>query len=129
MSPFFVLKKGDIFLIWKKNNFTTIKSGLSNEKSYKFRWKMVTIFLKVHNCSVPSQTLWFIPLVVILCFLTPVFMGSFWFVYDIILIAILIWQLRYTYKKMKFEETTLHEQKDAENKKDTIDLEHDDSAR
>lgn len=56
-------------------------------------------------------------------------MGSFWFVYDIILIAILIWQLRYTYKKMKFEETTLHEQKDAENKKDTIDLEHDDSAR
>lgn len=75
------------------------------------------------------RTLWFIPLVVILCFLTPVFMGSFWFVYDIILIAILIWQLRYTYKKMKFEETTLHEQKDAENKKDTIDLEHDDSAR
>ena len=41
----------------------------------------------------------------------------------------LIWQLRYTYKKMKFEETTLHEQKDAGNKKDTIDLEHDDSAR
>lgn len=56
-------------------------------------------------------------------------MGSFWFVYDIILIAILIWQLRYTYKKMKFEETTLHEQKDAGNKKDTIDLEHDDSAK
>lgn len=50
------------------------------------------------------RTLWFIPIVVILCFLTPVFMGSFWFVYDIILVAVLIWQLRYTYKRMKTEE-------------------------
>ena len=55
MSPFFVLKNGDIFLIWKKSNFTTIKSEFSNEKSCKFRWKMVTIFLKVHNYSVYSQ--------------------------------------------------------------------------
>lgn len=50
------------------------------------------------------RTLWFIPIVVILCFLTPVFMGSFWLVYDIILVAVLIWQLRYTYKRMKTEE-------------------------
>ncbi|MDO4469982.1 MAG: hypothetical protein Q4C84_09080 [Bacillota bacterium] len=50
------------------------------------------------------RTLWFIPIVAILCFLTPVFMGSFWFVYDIILVAVLIWQLRYTYKRMKTEE-------------------------
>lgn len=31
-------------------------------------------------------------------------MGSFWFVYDVILVAVLIWQLIYTYKKMKTEE-------------------------
>ena len=46
MSPFFVLKNGDIFLIWKKSNFTTIKNGFSNVKSCNFLWKMVTIFLK-----------------------------------------------------------------------------------
>ncbi len=50
------------------------------------------------------RTLWFISVVVILCFLTPLFMGSFWFVYDIILVAVLIWQLQPTYKMMKIEE-------------------------
>lgn len=33
-----------------------------------------------------------------------IIMGSFWFVYDVILVAVLIWQLIYTYKKMKTEE-------------------------
>lgn len=50
------------------------------------------------------RTLWMIPVAVILCFLTPLFMGSLWFVYDIILVAVLIWQVCYTYKKMKEEE-------------------------
>ena len=50
------------------------------------------------------RTVWIIPIGVILCFLTPLFMGSFWFIYDIILIVVLIWQLRYTYKMMKIEE-------------------------
>lgn len=51
-----------------------------------------------------KRTLWLIPLVVILCFLTPLFMGRFWLIYNIILVAILIWQLLYTYKMMKLEE-------------------------
>ena len=50
------------------------------------------------------RTLWFIPIVVILCFLTPLFMGHFWIVYDIILVLILVWQLKYNYKMMKLEE-------------------------
>lgn len=66
------------------------------------------------------RTLWFIPLVVILCFLTPLFMGGFWFIYDILLIGILIWQLRYTYRKMKIEETTVNGTKENSNKKYTI---------
>lgn len=51
-----------------------------------------------------KRTLWFIPVVVILCFITPLFMGRFWLIYDIILVVILIWQLYYTYKMMKLEE-------------------------
>ncbi|MDY4671179.1 MAG: hypothetical protein SO415_14510 [Oliverpabstia sp.] len=50
------------------------------------------------------RTLWFIPVVIILCFLTPYFMGRFWFVYDIILVAVLIGQLWYTYNMKKVEE-------------------------
>ena len=50
------------------------------------------------------RTLWFVPIVAILCFMTPLFMGKFWFIYDVILIAVLIWQLWYTYNKMKLEE-------------------------
>ena len=68
------------------------------------------------------RTLWFIPLVVILCFLTPLFMGKFWFIYDILLIGILIWQLRYTYRKMKIEETTVNGTKENSNKKYTVAL-------
>ncbi len=50
------------------------------------------------------RTLWFIPVAIILCFITPLFMGRFWFIYDIILIVVLIWQLIYTYKMMKIDE-------------------------
>ena len=50
-----------------------------------------------------KRTLCFIPVVVILCSLTPLFMGNFWMVYDIILVFILILQLVYTYRKMKEE--------------------------
>lgn len=49
------------------------------------------------------RTLWFIPVVIVLCFLTPLFMGKFWMIYDIILIVILVWQLWYTHKMMKME--------------------------
>ena len=53
------------------------------------------------------RTLWFIPLVVILCFLTPLFMGRFWLICDPC--GCLIWQLWYTYNKMKFKEKNLNE--------------------
>ena len=51
-----------------------------------------------------KRTLWFIPIVIILCFVTPLFMGTYWPVYDVLVIVVLIWQLIYTYKKMKAEE-------------------------
>ena len=66
------------------------------------------------------RTLWFIPIVTILCFLTPLFMGRFWLIYDIILVAILLWQLWYTYNKMKLEEKTSNEIDENNNKKYTI---------
>lgn len=66
------------------------------------------------------RTLWMIPLVIILCFLTPLFMGSFWLIYDIILVAILLCQLWYTYNKMKLEEKTSNEIDENNNKKYTI---------
>lgn len=50
-----------------------------------------------------KRTLWFIPVVAVLCFLTPYFMGKFWLLYDIVLVAVLIAQLIYTYRKMKDE--------------------------
>ena len=50
------------------------------------------------------STLWFIPVVIILCFLTPLFMGDFWFVYDLILIGIMVWQLWYTYRMKEVEQ-------------------------
>ena len=64
------------------------------------------------------RTLWFIPVVIILCFITPLFMGSFWFIYDIILVVVLIWQLRYTYKMMKIEEQKLKRENKNVNIKD-----------
>ena len=50
------------------------------------------------------RTLWFIPIVVILCFITPLFMGRFWFIYDAVLIVILAGQLWYNYNMKKVEE-------------------------
>lgn len=64
------------------------------------------------------RTLWFIPVVVILCFLTPLFMGNFWFIYDVILVIVLIWQLRYTYKMMKIEEKKSKEENKNVNMRD-----------
>lgn len=51
-----------------------------------------------------KRTLWFIPIIFVLCFLTPFFMGSNWPAYDVLLVVVLIWQLIYTYRKMKTEE-------------------------
>lgn len=68
------------------------------------------------------RTLWFIPVVIILCFTTPLFMGRFWFIYDIILVIVLILQLRSTYKMMKIEEEKSKEPNESENKKYIIDM-------
>ena len=63
------------------------------------------------------RTLWFIPIVIILCFLTPLFMGNSWFVCDVVLVATLIWQLRYTYTMMKIEEKKRLKEKSVNNDK------------
>ena len=52
-----------------------------------------------------KRTLLFIPIVLVLCFLTPLFMGQSWLFYDILMIIVLIWQLIYNYKKMKKEDS------------------------
>lgn len=62
------------------------------------------IYWKMNYKGKFRRTLWFIPVVIVLCFLTPLFMGRFWIIYDIILIAVLVWQLWYTYKMKKVEE-------------------------
>lgn len=62
------------------------------------------IYWKMNYKGKFKRTLWFIPIVIILCFLTPFFMGSYWPVYDVLIVVVLIWQLIYTYKKMKAEE-------------------------
>ena len=62
------------------------------------------IYWKMNFKGKFRRTLWFIPIVIILCFLTPFFMDSYWPVYDILMVAVLIWQLIYTYRKMKSEE-------------------------
>lgn len=49
------------------------------------------------------RTLYLIPIVVIICILSPLFLGKFWYIYDIILTITLILQLIYTYKKMRIE--------------------------
>ena len=66
------------------------------------------------------RTLWMIPFVIILCILLPLCLGSSWIIYDIIMVVILIWQLWYTYNKMKFEEKNLNEIDENNNKKYTI---------
>lgn len=68
------------------------------------------------------RTLWFILIVIILCFLTPVFMGRFWLIYDIVLVIVLILQLRYTYKMMKLEQEKSKEPNESGNKKYIIDM-------
>lgn len=68
------------------------------------------------------RTLWFIPIVIILCLVTSLFMGKFWFIYDVILVVVLILQLRYTYKMMKIEEEKSKEPNESENKKCTTDM-------
>lgn len=68
------------------------------------------------------RTLWFIPIVIILCFVTPLFMGRFWFIYDTILVFVLIWQLKHTYKMMKIEQEKSREPNESENKKYMIDM-------
>ena len=62
------------------------------------------IYWKMNYKGKFRRTLWCIPIVIVLCFLTPHFMGSYWPAYDIFLLAVLIWQLVYTYRKMKSEE-------------------------
>lgn len=62
------------------------------------------------------RTLWMIPFVIILCILMPLCLGSSWIIYDIILIGVMIWQLRYTYNKMKLEERTSNEIDENSNK-------------
>lgn len=62
------------------------------------------VYWKMNSKGKFRRTLWLIPIVIILCFLTPLFMGNSWFVSDVVLVATLIWQLRYTYTMMKIEE-------------------------
>ena len=62
------------------------------------------VYWKMNYNGKFKRTLRLIPIVIILCFLTPLFMGSYWPVYDVLMIAVLIWQLIYTYRKMKSEE-------------------------
>ena len=62
------------------------------------------IYWKMNYKGKFKRTLWFIPIVIILCFLTPLFMGEYWPVYDVLMVVELILQLIYTYRKMKSEE-------------------------
>lgn len=78
------------------------------------------IYWKMNYKGKFRRTLWMIPFVIILCILLPLCLGSSWIIYDIIMIAILIWQLWYTYKKMKLEERTSNEIDENNNKKYTI---------
>lgn len=65
------------------------------------------IYWKMNYKGKFKRTLVFIPIVIILCFATPFFMGPGWPLYDVVLVAVLIWQLVYTYKKMKEEERSI----------------------
>ena len=74
------------------------------------------IYWKMNYKGKFRRTLWMIPFVIILCILLPLCFGSSWIIYDIIMIAILVWQLWYTYKKMKLEERTSNEIDENNNK-------------
>ena len=62
------------------------------------------VYWKMNHKGKFKRTLWFIPIVIVLCFLTPLFMGEYWPMYDVLMVVVLIWQLIYTYRKMKAEE-------------------------
>lgn len=49
------------------------------------------------------RTLYLIPVGIIVCILSPLFLGKFWYIYSIIITITLILQLIYTYKMMKIE--------------------------
>lgn len=78
------------------------------------------IYWKMNYKGKFRRTLWMIPFVIILCILLPLCLGSSWIIYDIILVAILLSQLWYTYNKMKFEEKNLNEIDENNTKKYTI---------
>ena len=70
------------------------------------------VYWKMNYKGKFKRTLWLIPMVIILCFLTPLFMGPYWLVYDVLMVVVLIWQLIYTYRKMKSEERSDEENKE-----------------
>ena len=78
------------------------------------------IYWKMNYKGKFRRTLWMIPFVIILCILLPLCLGSSWIIYDIIMIAILVWQLWYTYNKMKLEEKSSNDINENYNKKYTI---------
>lgn len=78
------------------------------------------IYWKMNYKGKFRRTLWMIPFVIILCILLPLCLGSSWIIYDIIMIAVLVWQLWYTYNKMKLEEKNSNEIDENNTKKYTI---------
>lgn len=58
------------------------------------------VYWKLNAKEKFQRTMYMIPFVVILCFLTPFFMREKWVISDITLIVLLVWQLIDTYIKM-----------------------------
>lgn len=61
------------------------------------------VYWKLNAKEKFQRTMYMIPFVVILCFLTPFFMREKWVISDITLIVLLVWQLIDTYIKMRKE--------------------------
>lgn len=59
------------------------------------------VYWKLNAKEKFQRTMYMIPFVVILCFLTPFFMREKWVISDITLIVLLVWQLIDTYIKME----------------------------
>lgn len=59
------------------------------------------VYWKLNAKEKFQRTMYMIPFVVILCFLTPFFMRENWVISDITLIVLLVWQLIDTYIKME----------------------------
>lgn len=57
------------------------------------------VYWKLNAKEKFQRTMYMIPFVVILCFLTPFFMKEKWVISDITLIVLLVWQLIDTYIK------------------------------